>query len=335
MFLVFVNISILEKIGEVEIEYLALPTSLAITIYVLLRAVKMLGVSISFVLASTPLIIIDYLQRGYQGNFWKYAVGVTLTFVILYLLKDASTALWFSFFSVICVVAIIFDTRSLFLLLIAALAITLVQQRLGRGNNALKILVTSAVGGIAYLGFFNLAIGGNFGNGLKSLTLEQSAGDPVQLVFGARPEFFGNVVLALNDPFRLFPGQSLSADEISIVRSSFALSNRDPNSKYVDSILGFAEFHSVLIDFWFHLGLPGVVFVFLILGGSIWLLTKTFREFKLFDKKTAYAENIVVAYACLRIFWDIVFSPISDARVWPLYFVAMILILDRRHHYTN
>lgn len=285
------------------------------------------------VLAAGPLIIVDFLQRGYQGNFWKYAVGITVTLLSLYLLKDSSKVIWFSVFVALCAVSVMFDTRSIFLLLVLALAVSLFLQRFARTNTIWKNLVAIGFSGTTYLLFFNLAINGWFGETLMRLTLEQSGGNQLGLLFGARPEVQGNINLIASDPIRMIPGEPLSSDQISMIRNSFSFSNRDPFSVYVNNnILGFEEFHSVFTNLWFHLGVAGVVYGLLLVLIAIRIAmvanrVKFEQPLMNFD-----LESVLLTYLVLRIVWDLAFSPLSDMRAWPLFALAFLSLAKKEQY---
>lgn len=315
-----------------EYEVLLFPISLAISIFALVKVSRAIGASMTISLAAGPLIIVDLIQRGYQGNLWKYVIGITVTFLALYLLKGHSRAIWYSVFLSLCVVSIVFDTRSLFLLLTLAFVISLFLQRLAGTNTIWKNLVTIGFAGSTYILFFNLALEGWLGEAVKRLTLEQSGGNPFILLFGARPEVQGNINLIASNPFRLIPGESLNSDQVSIIRSSFSFSNRDPYSTYVTNILGFEEFHSVLTNLWFHLGFVGVLY-------GLFIAVIALRSAIIANKDNGSdlalglsAEKILLTYLALRVLWDLAFSPMSDMRTWPIYALAFLPLVEKVRH---
>jgi hypothetical protein len=311
-------------------EVVFFPTSLAISIYVLVKVSRALGAKLTMVLAAGPLLIVDYLQRGYQGNFWKYAVGITVTLLILYLLKGSSKMIWFSVFAALCTVSLVLDTRSIFLLLALALVVSFFLQRFARTNTIWKNLVAIGFSGTTYLLFFNLAISGWFGDTVMRLTLEQSGGNPLVLLFGARPEVQGNINLIASDPIRIIPGEPLSSDQIAMIRNSFSFSNRDPFSAYVNNnILGFEEFHSIFTNLWFHLGVAGVVYGLLLTVIAIRIAIVAHRARVDQPPISFDIERVLLTYLALRIFWDLAFSPLSDMRAWPLYAIAFLSLAKK------
>ncbi len=333
LLLVYFQGGSIQAVDLAEYEVVLFPISLAICVFALIKVSRSLGAPTTIYLAAGPLLIVDLLQRGYQENLWKYAVGITLTFLALYLLKGHSRPIWYSVFLTLCVVSIVFDTRSLLLLLTLAFVISLFLQRLAATNAIWKNLVTIGFAGSTYILFFNLAIEGWLGEVIKRLTLEQSGGNPIGLLFGARPEAQGNINLIASDPIRIIPGEPLNYDQISIIRSSFSFSNKDPYSTYVtNNILGFEEFHSVFTNLWFHLGFAGVVYGLFLAVIAIRAAIIVNKENNQYLALGYSVEKILLTYLALRMIWDLSFSPMSDMRTWPIYALAFLPLVEKVRH---
>ena len=306
--------------------------AVALSAHSLIKCSLIIGARLTAILAAIPLIAFDYIQRSGQGNFWKYAIGISVSFLILFLLQDARKSFWMvAAFSVVCV-SLFYETRSIAALLLLASAIEFSGRKLLAVKPAVRVAIAFSSLSIAYLTFYNLLISGTFGSSLAAGTISQSQGNPLQLVTGARPEAQGNANVIMLDLFRLTPGQSLTFDQAALIRNSFSLSNRDTNSEYVNYLFQANEFHSVFTDLWFHLGLPGVflgILLIVYLSRRFFDVTKTSS---LSSGNSFSLRNIVILYVILRVFSDLAFSPLSDTRVWPLYFLAFLPFVPRGVH---
>ncbi len=328
--LVFFQMGKFQQLDFEDNELVLFPVSLAISVFALVRVALAIGAPLTIALASGPLLLVDILQRDYQGNIWKYAAGITVTFLVLYFFKDASRQLWLSVFLTLCIVSLVFDTRSIFLLLALSLVISLFLQKLAKANAIWKNLVTLGFAGSTYLLFFNLALDGWFGETVMRLTLEQSGGNAAVLLFGARPEAQGNANLIASNPIRMTPGDPLGSEQISIIRSSFSFSNRDPFSVYINNnILGFEEFHSVFTNLWFHLGVVGLSYGIVLAGIAIKIAIVANKNRVEHLRLRFDIQRVLLTYLALRILWDLAFSPWSDMRVWPLYAVALLSLSEK------
>ncbi|WP_159101468.1 hypothetical protein [Paenarthrobacter aurescens] len=174
--------------------------------------------------------------------------------------------------------------------------------------------------GLAAIAAFQLAIVGALGSSIQQTMLMQTEYGPLSILRAARPESGGNLSLVFQDPWRFVISDSVTAEQAAIIRNSFSQVSRDPNSLYVSqNVLHGAELHSIAADLWLHLGLFGLIAGF---AAVVLFVVAAFRSVWIPSNLT-----FVGLFVSLRAIWDLMFSPASDLRFWPLYILLALYII--------
>lgn len=295
-----------------QLDWTLRPLSLVCSIIVIYWCAQRIGITGAVLLAIPAPMIFDLITRSGQGNDWKYAISVWVTVGLLVAVHRRSLAWKIPVVLGIVVVSAMNDTRGIIAMVAAGAVVDLVA-RTG-GAKAYRIC-TSIVGSIVVsVSAFQLAVVGAFGSNIQNTMLMQTERGPLSLLRAARPESGGNVALIASEPFRFVIDDAVTADQAAIIRNSFSQVDRDPNSIYVTrGVLEGAELHSVAADLWMHLGFIGLVLA-LVFGAYFVIL-----GIRALRSQSRLAG--VIVFISLRGVWDLLFSPVSDMRFWPLYVV--------------
>lgn len=307
--------------GVPEWEWLARPVGLAVSTLVLVWSASQIGVAATVVLAIPAPMIFDLVSRSGQGNDWKYAISVWVTIGTLVAVHRLPVAWKLSAVGIIIAVSALNDTRGVIAMVGVGAAVEFLNKT---GRTRFYKITSSVVGSIALaIATFQLAVVGAFGAKIQNTMLTQTQTGPMSLLRVARPESGGNVALISSDPFRLIISDVVTSDQAAIIRDSFTQVNRDPNSLYVNgNVLNSAEMHSIATDMWLHMGFLGLLFAVLCAVFFVFLALKAFQ--------TRSTLTTVAVFVSFRGIWDLMFSPMSDIRAWPLYLaVGLIYTLQR------
>ncbi len=295
---------------------LLVPVALACSVVVLAWGSDVLGFRLVVFLAAVPPMLFDAISRSEQGNLWKYALSVWAVLLVLAAIEGRSAASRALGYVMLLVVSAIFDTRNIIIfVLLAALWDISTAIFNARWQRTAASVLAVLLGGYLLAQF---AVSGVLGETIERTTLEQSRGGMQRLVENARPEARGNWQLIVSDPVRVQVSQELSAEDAAVVRASFAGVGRDPNSMYVrEDVLTSSELHSIAADGWFHLGTVGLLL-------AVSALVFSVRSIRVLAFSRP-AFGAIAVFGATRMTWDVLFSPLTDLRFWPLLLVAVLV----------
>ncbi len=302
-------------------DWLIRPIGLLLSVVALEWSAQYVGLRNAVLLAIPAPMIFDWISRSSQGNDWKYALSVWVTVGAIIAVYRKSYAWKLPVLVFLVLVSALNGTRGI----IAMLAIAVAVDLLARGGRTRSHRTALAIIGsvTAATAAFQLAITGVFGASIKQTMLAQTEFGPLSILRSARPESGGNLSLVFQDPLRFVISESVSAEQAATIRDSFAQVSRDPNSNYVvQNVLRGAELHSLAADLWFHLGIVGL----LIAIAAAWLFVSTaIRGIWMPTNLT-----LLGTFISLRVIWDLMFSPASDLRFWPLYLLLAFYVFSER-----
>ncbi|MDR7162613.1 hypothetical protein J2X12_000614 [Pseudarthrobacter oxydans] len=270
------------------------------------------------ILAIPAPLLFDVITRASQGNTWKYAASVWVSLGLLVLVHRMNVAMKVLAVGTIVIMSVLNDTRGI----IAMAATGVLVEILSRtGRTRVYRIAASLIGAsVLAVASYQLAIAGALGSGIQRTMILQTQEGPMSLLRTARPESGGNFALVLSDPFRFIIDDRVTADQAAVIQNSFSQVGRDPNSLYVQSgVLKSAELHSVTADLWLHLGFAGLLL------SVIFGLFFAYLGFRALSSHRMLAG--AVTFVSLRGVWDLLFSPVSDLRFWPLYFLVGLAFL--------
>ncbi|MEW9872759.1 hypothetical protein [Arthrobacter sp. HS15c] len=305
--------------GMPQWEWVTRPLSLAISVIVIYWSSQTIGVTLSVILAIPGPMLFDLVTRSSQGNNWKYAASVWVTVGLLVLVHKLGLVWKMAAVFAIVILSALNDTRGI-IIMVAAGALVELLSRTGKAR--MYRVVTSSIATLLLVwSIFQLALAGVLGSNIQHTMIMQTQRGPMALLRTARPESGGNISLVFSDPLRFIISDSVTAEQAAIVRNSFAQVDRDPNSLYVDrGILHGAELHSVAADLWLHLGTVGLLLAVLFFGFFLLLGFQGLRS--------NLPLTTVVVFIALRGMWDLLFSPVSDTRFWPLFMVLGLVFMS-------
>lgn len=286
------------------------PLSLACSTIVIHWCAQRIGILGAVLFAIPAPMLFDWITRSGQGNDWKYAVSIWVTVGVLVAVHRRGLAWKLPAVAAIVVVSAMNDTRGIIAMVAAGAVVELVART---GGAKLYRFSASIVGTVVVsISAFQLAVAGALGSNIQNTMLMQTERGPLSLLRAARPESGGNIALVASEPFRFVIGDAVTADQAAIIRNSFAQVDRDPNSLYVNrGILQGAELHSIAADLWLHLGFIGLA---LAVAFGAFFLALGIKALRSRSQLT-----VVIVFISLRGLWDLLFSPVSDTRCWPLY----------------
>ncbi|MDD9153904.1 hypothetical protein PUY80_15140 [Plantibacter flavus] len=291
----------------------SLPVALWLSLAILAWCAEQLGARTTLLLCLPVPAVFDLISRGGLGNIWKYAIAVWVVVGVLTYIDGKSRLTVLLGVIAIVVVSAAFDTRNVIVMVMLSAAVGVVSTL--RGSRSRRFVIGALAGCVILIAALQLAISGALGAGIQVTTTQQMSAGPISLLRDARPESAGNLSLIAENPLRVPDSSGVSSREAAVIRSSFSGVDRDPFSQYVTvNVISRAEFHSVTVDAWFHMGLAGVIFSIALAALAIWMLAGLIRR--------PYPLAVLASFGALRILWDLLFSPVSDTRFWPVYLLA-------------
>ena len=298
------------------------PFALMVSVVVLYWSSTKIGISSSVILAIPVPLIFDVITRYGQGNIWKYAASVWVTVGLLVLVHRRGVWWKCAAVALLVVLSAMNDTRGIIAMAAAGLVVEVLSKTATRKLYRLAVSVVGAA--ILAVGSFQLAVTGALGAGIQRTMVQQTQEGAMSLLRFARPESEGNLAMVLADPLRFLVDDKVSASQAAIIQNSFAEVGRDPGSQYVErGVLYGAELHSVLADFWLHIGFFGIVIAAIFASFFVSIGIKA-----LFSRSPLVG---VVIFISLRAIWDLMFSPASDLRFWPLYvLIGLVFFVSER-----
>lgn len=290
-----------------------LPIALWLSLAILAWCAEQLGARTTLLLCLPVPAVFDLVSRGGLGNVWKYAIAVWVVAGVLTYIDGKRRVTFLLGVVAIVAVSAAFDTRNVIVMVMLSAAVGLVSTL--RGSRSRRFVIGALVGCAILIAALQLAISGALGAGIQITTKQQMSSGPISLLRDARPESAGNLSLIAENPLRVPDSSGVSSREAAVIRSSFSGVDRDPFSQYVTvNVISRAEFHSVAVDAWFHMGLAGVISSIALASLAIWMLASLVRN--------PYPLAVLASFGALRILWDLLFSPVSDTRFWPIYLLA-------------
>ncbi|ABM08322.1 putative integral membrane protein [Paenarthrobacter aurescens TC1] len=299
-------------------DWLARPVSLLLSVAALAWSTQHLGLRNSILIAIPAPLVFDWIARSSQGNDWKYSLSLWVTVGALVAIHKWSFAWRLPVLTVLIIVSALNGTRGIIAMLVIAATVELLAR--GGRTRTRKTAMAVVGSGLAAIAAFQLAIVGALGSSIQQTMLMQTEYGPLSILRAARPESGGNLSLVFQDPWRFVISDSVTAEQAAIIRNSFSQVSRDPNSLYVSqNVLHGAELHSIAADLWLHLGLFGLIAGF---AAVVLFVVAAFRSVWIPSNLT-----FVGLFVSLRAIWDLMFSPASDLRFWPLYILLALYII--------
>jgi hypothetical protein len=259
----------------------------------------------------------------YLTNPWKFGYSFALTLIVLALARQTGRR-WLELLAVsgFTVIAAVTDARSAFAILLLTTVIVLWQMRPGRRTRTIStawlVLVVGVLTALVYVIAQALILDGTLGEEtqLRSDAQVQASGS---LILGGRPEAAATAALMLYQPFGFGSGTIPSGEDILAAKSGLSRIGYDPNNNYVDIYMfgGHIELHSIVGDLWAWFGIPGLVFVGILVavvlrgvGGGI-------------ARGTASA---VALYVVIKLFWALAFGPVYSSATLIILAVGIVVL---------
>jgi hypothetical protein len=249
------------------------------------------------------------------AELWKYSIGIPVTFMIFYLLKNVK------FIGALAGLALVFisftaDYRSLtFIVLItvvlSSLSVFKRKSMLASETNFIKILRGGSI-----LAFFIYGGSTFFTSGLTSSQSIQIGG-----ISTGRIEFIAGLKFMSSNFFGFGIGSKPSGELLQTLRDSFVGSGIGLDSSYLYAFLlrDSIKFHSFILDSWSYFGIFGLILGFC----SVLLIGRALLE-------TISSPNQAKHHIFLLLvgLWDALYSPFTSNGKFVI--IAMVLSLHLR-----
>jgi hypothetical protein len=221
--------------------------------------------TVGLVYGAGLLVSIPLNLSAASANYWKFALGLPITMLLLSMLSRRRPRLWPELLglSLLLFISSVLDSRSFAAALAFAVGLVVWQKRPAARSPARwwgwSALVLAAVAvGLYFIGTA-LLVNGALGEATQQRTVHQveTAGS---LLLGGRPEIMATAALMTSAPGGFGYGVQVDATLLNEVKTSMETINYETeNNKYVDVFMfGQAiELHSVIGDLWAMCGLAG------------------------------------------------------------------------------
>lgn len=306
-----VNSDIHNLIQAVLLTRTAMLLGLAVSVGALLWARRKLGIKGMAVCYSFGLLASIAINHPPTDNPWRFTYSIPITVFTLALAWVVNR--WWVEIGCLVVLALIGtmnDSRSNSAMLLVA-AVLVAWQAVNRTLFGQRRRAPVSLVGIVLiaLSMFYLVqaaiLEGYFGEATEQRTqaqIQQSG----SVLLGGRPEIAASVALIGRYPWGLGSGLRASLDDVMHAKSAMSGIGYDPNNGYVERFMfgSGVEVHSVLGDAWVWFGPLGAV-VFLVVAGIVVL--------GLQDRLRVSAMSGLFAYLTIRLFWDLMFSPLATS----------------------
>jgi len=266
-----------------------------------------IGTALSALLLSASLLLsVSRSNPDVIANPFKFGYGVPLTIAVLAIAM--LIGVWwvqFAALAVIGLLALTFDSRSFFAVILLTIVI-LWWQKIAQAVAGRSLFLATAGLVVASAGVYRLAstlaAAGGLGTAAAARTIaqEQSSGS---LLLGGRPELAATWALFREYPMGFGLGSPPTLPQILVAKEGMVAIGYNPFNGYVERYMlgGRFELHSLGGDFWAHMGLAGLALAVLIVAVMIKGLLVQMR-----------AENAsaLVVFLALMLFWNVAFSPL-------------------------
>ncbi|WP_147305858.1 hypothetical protein [Subtercola boreus] len=257
----------------------------------------------------------------YPSNPWKFGFAVPVAIIALSLAhKSGRRWLQLLVLGALTVASGLNDSRSAFaILLLAAIIVAFQVIPKGKNRSLSAVRMVLGLGGLTAV-VYNLGqaliLDGYLGASTQARTLQQveTSGS---LILGGRPELAATWALFRHQWWGFGSGTVPSVTDITAAKTGMAAINYAPDNGYVEVYLfgGHYELHSIAGDFFAHFGLPGLLFLVVVVIVAVWGIAIRIAD------RTATG---VIVFATATSLWGVGFSPFYSAE--PL-FVLMLGML--------
>lgn len=277
---------------------------------VLLWARTILGVvPVVLLFSLASVFTVSRSNAGVILNPWKFGYSIPVTLAVL-ALAWYSRKLWVELLALaaLALVGMLNDSRSYFAMLLVA-AVVIVWQRIAHRLSRRSMLVSSVglIAGASAVYFLasRLAVSGALGAEAAARTQLQLTRSG-SLLLGGRPEFSATIELMRERVWGFGLGRMPSIHDVMVAKTGMARAGYDPNNGYVERYMfgGRFEVHSLFGDFWIHLGLLGLVLIFVVGLVCAWALARNIRD---------NCASALEVFLVINLLWNIAFSPLYSS----------------------
>lgn len=302
---------------------LSLYVTIPVTIGVLLWAGTLVPMWVAAGSYSAGLVLSAFLRPSlFLENPWKYAIGLPVAALLLSIaMAFRSRQVEIAALLLLAAASAGMDSRSFFgvFALVALLTFWQMLPRLSR-RRASALTVLAWVGALAliiYVVGTSLLLEGYLGETAQQRSIEQQerAGS---VIVGGRPEMAATAALFLHRPIGFGPGILITPTELLAVKGGMRTINYDPENGWVEQRLfgDSIELHSVIGDVWAHLGIPGLLFLLVVL---VILAHRTAAD--LAERNASALLLFTVAISV----WNLAFNPIYSSAPFLALAIALSL----------
>lgn len=289
-------------------------------------ALRKIDVRVALVLVGLGGILNQIINFWNEPNPWKFYLAVPVCILLLTLSTLFRRSVELIILGLLILTSILFEYRSMAILLGLALLLTSLGPVIARLNKRKRIvggvaLVTLIAGTI--VGAQAAIIAGFLGPALQARAVYQTklGQDPI---LGGRPELAAAMDSANAWPWGYGMGSVLSKDQLDSAVTAVERVGGDTVSPYLfDDVLGErVDFHSVVTTVWFHFGIVGLlatalVAVFILGGLALVAVSPT-------------AHRTALLFILVSGGWVLFFSPLGDAHAVAIALaVALVALIDR------
>lgn len=254
----------------------------------------------------------------YPTNPWKFGFAVPVAVIALSLAhKSGKRWLQLLVLGALTVASGLNDSRSAFaILLLAAIIVAFQVIPKGRNRSLSAVRMVLGLAGLTAV-VYNLGqaliLDGYLGASTQARTLQQveTSGS---LILGGRPELAATWALFRQQWWGFGSGTVPSVTDITAAKTGMASINYAPDNGYVEVYLfgGHYELHSIAGDFFAHYGLPGLLFLLVVVIVAVWGIAIRIAD------RTATG---VIVFATATTIWGVGFSPFYSAE--PLFILML------------
>ncbi len=288
----------------------------------LLWARSIIGLAPTAMLFSVGLVLtVSRTNPEVLANPWKFGYGVPVTlFLLAFALWLGASWMQYAALGLAGALAMVFDSRSFFAMVLLT-AVLLIWQKLAHALAGRSLAF--AVGGVVvaalvvYQAASSLAASGVLGAAAAERTIaqEQASGS---LLLGGRPELSATWALFREYPLGFGIGSPPTLSQILVAKQGMVSIGYDPFNGYVERYMfgGRFELHSLMGDFWAHLGLIGLALILVVLVFAVRGLMAEIRSER---------ASALVVLLFIMLVWNIAFSPLYTSIGATMAAIAFIL----------
>lgn len=288
------------------------------------------GVSFGFLIRA--LIFPSTLGPDTDINLWKYAIGVAVPILVLYVLAEMRVSYFINIIAlvVLAIVSFVLDTRSEALACIAAVITLLIMngravQRSRAANFSRGVILVISGLALAYI-MPLLMKSGIFGASVQEkTTLQTSSG--ASLLFAGRTETPLSIAAIWAHPFTGWGSTNLiDVDTFTLGQRIAGFLNLSPSAYLPNWIRadGSVTLHSLLFTSWAEAGISAAFFFF-------WVIYLVLR----FGPTVRGKWSAVSVIAIYQLLWAVLFSPWSSGQVLTVAGTVVVALAARAESRTR